>query len=83
MNIEFYVEVCASLHYWKHESKLQRNPMFCRKKIPKQHLKFVLYQNKVCGFLLQVLQAPPTFLQKNLLVSSSFPPPCYLELSPL
>jgi hypothetical protein len=31
-------------------------------KNPKEHLKFVLYQNKVCGFLLQVPLAPSTFL---------------------
>jgi hypothetical protein len=49
MNIKFIVEVCASLYYWKHESKLQHNPMFCWKN-PKQHLKSMLYQNKICVF---------------------------------
>jgi len=28
------------------------------KKNPRQHLKFVLYQNRVCGFLLQIPLAP-------------------------
>jgi hypothetical protein len=35
-------------------------PCFIEKN-PKKHLKFVLYQNKICGFLLQVPIAPPTF----------------------
>jgi hypothetical protein len=29
MNIEFIVEVYAYLYYWKHESKLQHDPIFC------------------------------------------------------
>jgi hypothetical protein len=33
MNIEITVEVYAFLSYWKHESKLQRDPMFCWKNI--------------------------------------------------
>jgi len=37
-------------------------PCFVEKIIPKQHLKFVLYQNKVNGFLLQVLPTFPIFL---------------------
>jgi hypothetical protein len=36
-------------------------PCFVEKN-PKQHLKFVLYQNKIYGFLLQVPIAPPTLL---------------------
>jgi hypothetical protein len=31
-------------------------------KNPQQYLKSMLYQNKVCGFLLQVPLAPPIFL---------------------
>jgi len=36
-------------------------PCFIEKN-PKQHLKYVLYQNKIYDFLLQVLLAPPIFL---------------------
>jgi hypothetical protein len=32
MNIESIIEVCDFLYYWKHESKLQGNHMFCWKK---------------------------------------------------
>ncbi len=32
MNIEFTIKVYASLWYWKHESKLQHDPIFCFKK---------------------------------------------------
>jgi hypothetical protein len=31
-------------------------------KNPKKHLKYVLYQNKICIFLLQVPTTPPTHL---------------------
>ncbi len=34
-------------------------------KIPKQHLKFVLYQNKVCDFLSQVPPILPILLPKK------------------
>jgi hypothetical protein len=56
MNIEFTIKVWAYRYYKKHESKLQHNSMFCWKK---KHLKSMLYQNKVCDFILQVLRAPP------------------------
>jgi hypothetical protein len=36
-------------------------PCFVEKN-PKKHLKYMLYQNKVCGFLLQVPTVLPTFL---------------------
>ncbi len=36
-------------------------PCFVEKN-PKKHLKFVLYQNKICGFLLQVPTILPTLL---------------------
>jgi len=87
MNIEFTVWVCAYLYYWKHESKLQCNPMFCWKKIPKQHLKFMLYQNKVYDFLPQVPLALPTFspnsnfLSHLLFLSFSRTPPFKTILS--
>jgi hypothetical protein len=44
------------------------------KQIPKQHLKFVIYQNIVNGFLQQKLLALPIILSKQTLVSSSSPP---------
>jgi hypothetical protein len=46
-------------------------PCFVEKN-PKQHLKFVLYQNKVCGFLLQVHTTLPTLLQIGCLIFFSF-----------
>jgi hypothetical protein len=39
-------------------------------KIPKQHFKYVLYQNRICGFLLQV-PTTPTLLKKLSISSSS------------
>jgi hypothetical protein len=36
-------------------------PCFVEKN-PKKHLKSVLHQNKIFGFILQILTAPPTFL---------------------
>jgi hypothetical protein len=42
------------------------------KKIPRQHLKYVLYQNKVYGFLPQVPLTLPILFQKKIFVSSSY-----------
>jgi hypothetical protein len=36
-------------------------PCFVEKN-PKKYLKFVLYQNRVCGSLLEIPLAPPTLL---------------------
>jgi hypothetical protein len=47
-------------------------PYSVEKKIPKKHLKFVLYQNKICGFLLQVPLALLTLSSKLQLFISSF-----------
>jgi hypothetical protein len=77
MNIEFIAEVYASMYYWKHESKLHHNPMFCWKQ-SKTTLKFVLYQNKVCGFLLQIPTLPPPPLLENFVFHLAFC--CFLKL---
>jgi hypothetical protein len=45
---------------YKHESKLQQNPMFSWKKL-KQQSKYMVYQNIICGLLLQVPTTPLTF----------------------
>ncbi len=65
---------CKSLCFYvlpKHEYKLQCNPMFCWKRIPTQHLNFVLYPNRICGFLPQV---PLTllFFSKNFQIITSY-----------
>jgi hypothetical protein len=52
------------------------------KKTPKQHLKVVLYQNKVYGFLLQVPLALPILLKKKFFVSSSSISLSFPKLSP-
>ncbi len=51
-------------------------PCFVEKQISKQHFKYVLYQNKICGFLPQVPLAPPIIPKKKtpyfIFFSSSF-----------
>ncbi len=56
--IKFIAKVCASLYYWEHKSKYNRIP--CLKKKKSKQLKFVIYQNKIFGFVLQVTTTFPT-----------------------
>jgi len=60
MNIKFTVEICAYLYYQKIPKNYSIIPCFVEKNL-KQNLKYVLYQNRVYGFLLQVFISPPTF----------------------
>jgi hypothetical protein len=48
------------------------------KKIPKQHSKSMLYQNRVCGFLPQVPQTLPIFLLPKNLTPKKIATPPYL-----
>jgi hypothetical protein len=61
MNIEFTMEVCVFLYTESINPNYIIIPCFVEKN-PKKHLKSMLYQNKVCGFLLQVPTTLPTFL---------------------
>jgi hypothetical protein len=45
-------------------------------KNPKQQLKYVVYQDKICGFLLEVPTSPPILLQELVFKNPlSFPKP--------
>jgi hypothetical protein len=60
MNIEF-TEKFVFFYITKNMNPNTTKSHVLLKKIPKQHLKFVLYQNKVYGFLLQIPPTPTLF----------------------
>ncbi len=62
MNIKFIVKLYASLYTENINLNYNIIPCFVLRN-PKQRLKFVLYQNKLCGFLLQIHTTPPALLQ--------------------
>ncbi len=63
MKLKFTIEVCDFLYCCKHDSKYNRTPSLVGKN-PKQQLKFMVHQNKIYGFLLQVPITHVTILSK-------------------